>query len=85
MTRHFVNEFAPKIERPHFGNVRLGRIGIIGIARCADVQWNIELDTALGDVWRMYGVNHLFQALQPYSLGNVQTAIHGTIGVSANH
>ena len=46
MPRHIVEKLAPEIEAPHFGDVGLRGVAVIGVARRAEVERRVEFDAA---------------------------------------
>src|ERR1051326_7785532 len=80
---HLVKEFTPEIHAPHFCNIRLRRIAAIGIGRSPAVERNIELDSALRDVWRMVGIAGLADHALADGFGEIEAAVHSAVSVSA--
>ena len=85
VTRHVVEELAPEVHAPHFRDVRLRRVGGVGVARRAQIERDVELDAALRDVRRVVGVLQRVERARANRLRDVQPAIHRAGGISPAH
>ena len=50
MPRHGIKVADPELPLPHLGDIRLGCIGAISVARCTKIEWDVELDASLLNV-----------------------------------
>ncbi|OPZ23022.1 MAG: hypothetical protein BWZ10_00084 [candidate division BRC1 bacterium ADurb.BinA364] len=80
---HLVEHFAPEVHAPHFGDVFLGGVGIVRIARRAQIERDIEFDSALLDVRSALAFGQRVERAQADRLGDVESAIHRARGVGA--
>src|SRR5574340_820626 len=79
MARHGVEKLAPEIEAPHLGDVRLGGVAGVGVTGGAEVEGDVELDAAAGDVGWVAGVADFVAEAE--GLGEVEAAVHRAGGV----
>ena len=85
IARHLVEELAPKLAAPHFGDIRLGRVAVVRVTRGAQVERDIELDAALRDVRLVLAGFQSRERAQPDRLGHVQPAVEQPRAIRAHH
>ena len=55
MAGHVVEEVPPELHAPHFRDILLRGVAGIGVAGGAEIERDVELDAALGDVRQSWG------------------------------
>ena len=85
LAHHFIEVLVPEVHAPHLGNVVLRRVAVVGVAGCAPVRRDVELDAAGLDVGRMRALLHPDQRAQADRLSHIQATVHGAVGVAADY
>ena len=85
VTRHRIEKVGPEAAIPHLGDVGLGGIRTVRVARRPQIERNVELDAALSDVRTMVGVFQPVDRACLNGLRHVQTTIHGTNRIDTTH
>ncbi len=83
MPRHFIQKLAPEVEAPHFADVLLRGVAVVGVTGGADVQRDVELDASAVDMGRVVGIGGRGERSQADGLGEVEAAVHGARRVAA--
>ncbi len=83
LSGHFIEEFVPEIEAPHFGDVLLCGIAGVGVAGGAGVERDVEFDSALGDVGGVIGILEGGKGVEADGFGKIEGAVHGAGGIRA--